>query len=86
MRKYNSVLAGEASAKFSLLPGGHACFDCRISELPNIDYVVDYFRWRNEDARRNALNGHCYWTFRKEGETVEGATQTGFRVNQLLRV
>ena len=75
MRKYNSVLAGEASAKFSLLLGGHACFDCRISELPNIDYVVDYFRWRNEDAHRNALNGHCYWMLRKEGETVEGATK-----------
>ncbi|MBV8811351.1 MAG: hypothetical protein JO033_21995, partial [Acidobacteriaceae bacterium] len=36
VRKYNSVLAGEASAKFSLLLGGHACFDCRISELPGV--------------------------------------------------
>jgi tRNA(His) guanylyltransferase len=75
VRKYNSVLAGEASAKFSLLLGDHACFDCRISELPNIDYLVDYFRWRNEDAHRNALNGHCYWVLRKEGENVERATK-----------
>ena len=74
-RKYNSVLAGEASAKFSLLLGDHACFDCRISELPGVDYVVDYFRWRNEDAHRNALNGHCYWMLRKEGQTVEQATK-----------
>lgn len=73
-RKYNSVLAGEASAKFSLLLGGHASFDCRISELPNLDNVVDYFRWRNEDAHRNALNGHCYWTLRNEGLGVEQAT------------
>ncbi|HYG81631.1 MAG TPA: tRNA(His) guanylyltransferase Thg1 family protein [Pyrinomonadaceae bacterium] len=81
VRKYNSVLAGEASAKFSLLLGGHACFDCRISELPNLDYVVDYFRWRNEDAHRNALNGHCYWMLRKEGETVGGATEALHRLS-----
>ena len=70
-----SVLAGEASAKFSPLLGGHARFDCRISELPGIDYVVDYLRRRNEDAHRNALNNHCYWMLRKEGRTVEQATK-----------
>lgn len=74
VRKYNSILAGEASAKFALLLGEHACFDCRISELPNIDCVIDYFRWRNEDAHRNALNAHCYWALRKEGKTVQQAT------------
>src|SRR5262245_28065195 len=33
LRKYNSILAGEASAKFSLSLGAHATFDCRISQL-----------------------------------------------------
>ena len=75
-RKYNSILAGEASAKFSLLLGSHACFDSRISELPNEDLVVDYFRWRHEDAHRNALGAHCYWALRKEGQSVEQATGT----------
>lgn len=75
MRKYNSILAGEASAKFSLLLGDHACFDCRISELPSIELVSDYFRWRNEDAHRNALNGWCYWTLRKEGQSFRQATK-----------
>lgn len=75
VRKYNSILAGEASAKFTLLLGGYACFDCRISELPTVEHVVDYFRWRNEDAHRNALNGHCYWALRKEGHSVEQATK-----------
>ena len=74
VRKYNSVLAGEASAKFSLLLQDLACFDCRISELPNVELVVDYFRWRNEDAHRNALNAHCYWLLRKDGQTVQQAT------------
>ncbi|HEX3251580.1 MAG TPA: tRNA(His) guanylyltransferase Thg1 family protein [Pyrinomonadaceae bacterium] len=75
VRKYNSILAGEASARFSLLLQDHACFDSRISELPNVDLVVDYFRWRNEDAHRNALNAHCYWLLRKEGQTVQQATK-----------
>lgn len=67
LRKYTSVLAGEASAKFSLMLGELAAFDCRICELPDRKTVVDYFRWRNEDAHRNGLNAHCYWMLRKEG-------------------
>ena len=74
LRKYNSILAGEASARFSLLLGDVACFDCRVAQLPRVDDVVDYFRWRNEDAHRNALNAHCYWLLRKEGQSVQDAT------------
>ena len=73
-RKLNSVLAGEASAKFSLLLGDVAAFDCRICQLPSKGLVVDYFRWRNEDAHRNALNSHCYWSLRKHGESAKNAT------------
>lgn len=73
LRKLNSVLAGEASACFSLLLGEAACFDCRISQLPRTQDVVDYFRWRNEDAHRNALNAHCYWLLRKQGCKQEEA-------------
>ena len=75
-RKYNSVLAGEASAKFSLLLGDVGVFDCRISQLPDETLVRDYFRWRNEDAARNALNAHGYWMLRKRGDTVARATST----------
>lgn len=74
LRKFISILAGEASAKFSLLLGDVACFDCRISQLPGVDLVIDYFRWRSEDANRNALNAHCYWSLRKDGKSVEEAT------------
>jgi len=74
LRKLNSILAGEASAKFSLLLGDMACFDARISELPTRELVVDYFRWRNEDAHRNALNSYCYWTSRRNGKSVGQAT------------
>ena len=73
-RKLNSILAGEASAKFSTLLGGVAAFDCRLCELPNAELVRDYFRWRSEDAHRNALNAHCYWALRKDGRSVKEAT------------
>jgi tRNA(His) 5'-end guanylyltransferase len=75
-RKLISILAGEASAKFSLLLGAVACFDCRIAQLPSAELVVDYFRWRSEDAHRNALNAHCYWLLRKQGKGVGEATAT----------
>ena len=35
---------------------------------------MDYFRWRNEDAARNALNSWCYWTLRKDGLNEQQAT------------
>lgn len=75
LRKYLSVLAGEASAAFSLRLGAPAAFDCRISQLPREDDVVDYFRWRHEDAHRNALNGHCYWLMRRQGLDDAEATR-----------
>ena len=78
IRKYNSVLAGEASAKFSVLLGDVAAFDCRICQLPNLGLVIDYFRWRAEDAHRNALNAHCYWAIRNQGIEANAATEQLF--------
>jgi tRNA(His) 5'-end guanylyltransferase len=88
-RKLNSVLAGEASAKFSLLLGDVACFDSRISELATEDQVVDYFRWRNEDAHRNALSAHCYWLLRRQNLSEREASDRLLRLgtadkNELL--
>jgi tRNA(His) 5'-end guanylyltransferase len=74
LRKLQSILAGEASAKFSLLLGAMACFDCRISQLPSAKLVIDYLRWRQEDAHRNALNAHCYWLLRRQGQGSSQAT------------
>jgi len=80
-RKLNSVLAGEASAKFSLLLGDIGAFDCRICQLPNRQLVIDYFRWRNEDAHRNAINAHCYWSLRKEGVSPAESSATFTRMS-----
>lgn len=75
VRKLNSVLAGMASAEFSLLLGRPGVFDCRIIPIPNRELIVDYFRWRMEDAHRNSLNSWCYWTLRKEGISAAEASR-----------
>lgn len=76
VRKYNSILAGEASAAFSLQLGRAAAFDCRTIPLPTAERVQDYYLWRQEDAHRNSLNSHCYWMLRKEGMSAAEATET----------
>lgn len=74
VRKFNSILAGQASAAFSLQLGQVIAMDCRLVPLPSIEKVKDYFLWRQEDAHRNALNAHCYWMLRKEGMGAQEAT------------
>ena len=75
LRKWLSILAGEASACFALKLGAVACFDCRVSQLPTLENVVDYFRWRSEDAHRNTLNAYCYWTLRHSHQDAQTATR-----------
>ncbi|MBQ3482049.1 MAG: guanylyltransferase [Oscillospiraceae bacterium] len=75
VRKYNSLLAGVASASFSAQLGKQAIFDCRMVPLPTVERVQDYFLWRQEDAHRNSLNAHCYWMLRKQGKSVAEATK-----------
>ena len=75
VRKFNSILAGVASATFSMNLGQEAIFDCRMVPLPTLERVQDYFLWRQEDAHRNSLNAHCYWMLRKQGQSVNEATK-----------
>lgn len=102
VRKLDTTLAGCASAYFTMRYKEYLCdnstedtefdictFDCRIVPLPNKERVADCFLWRQEDANRNALNGWCYWTLRKEGKSKREATSilsgkgTAFK-NELL--
>ena len=61
-QKFNSILAGEASVAFTEAFGTPGVFDCRLVPLPTVEVVMDYFRWRQEDSHRNALNAYVYWT------------------------
>lgn len=74
-RKLLSLLAAEASAKFSLLLGELATFDCRLNLQYEWGKVLDYFRWRSIDAERNSFNAYCYWLLRAEGLDAQSATE-----------
>jgi tRNA(His) 5'-end guanylyltransferase len=75
IEKIVSVTASIASAVFSLAIGAPVAFDSRIVAAADESQVVDYFRWRQADASRCALNGWCYWTLRKSGKGVDVATK-----------
>lgn len=75
LEKAVSIAAGIASAAFTLACGEAAHFDSRVWLGVSDAHVVDYFRWRQADATRCALNGWCYWTLRKEGGSVREATR-----------
>lgn len=74
VEKIVSVLAGVASATFSVAAGEAAHFDARVWVGATDADVVDYFRWRQSDATRCCLNGWVYWTLRNEGSSVGEAT------------
>lgn len=74
IRKYNSLLAAEASVKFSQLMNATAIFDCRIISLPSLEDVHDYFLWRMEDSHRNSIYAHCYYKLLANGKSPQDAT------------
>jgi len=76
LEKIVSLSAGIASATFTQTCGERAHFDSRVLLAVNEEAVSDYFRWRQSDAARCALNGWCYWTLRKAGSSVKEATET----------
>jgi len=89
VEKLVSIAASIAGGTFSLAVGAPVEFDCRIWVGAQKETVVDYFRWRRADAARCALNGWAYWTLRKAGQTVDGATtalrgQSAAYKNELL--
>lgn len=74
LEKLVSLSAATAASTFTHACGEPVQFDSRVWLGVNEAVVVDYFRWRQADAGRCALNGWCYWTLRKAGKTVAEAT------------
>ncbi len=74
LEKVVSLSAGIASATLCQAYGTSVQFDSRAVLAPEDEQVVDYFRWRQADAARCALNGWTYWTLRKGGQGVAAAT------------
>lgn len=74
VEKAISIAAGLASSAFTLACGEAAVFDARLWVAGTDSATVDYFRWRQADATRCAMNGWCYWTLRNAGVSVAEAT------------
>jgi tRNA(His) guanylyltransferase len=75
VEKLVSISAGVATAAFTHAAGEPAHFDARLWVGVGVGDVVDYFSWRQADAARCALNGWCYWTLRKNGQSGSQATR-----------
>jgi len=84
--KLASVFAGEASAALTLALGQTAAFDGRVVALPDEEALIDYFRWRAEDTRRNALHSHCYWALRRTGKSGRAAERATAGVTSEAKV
>jgi tRNA(His) 5'-end guanylyltransferase len=69
-----STSVGIASATFTHQAGLPATFDSRIWVGVSQELVTDYFRWRQAEAARCALNGPVYWTLRNVGKRMSEAT------------
>jgi tRNA(His) guanylyltransferase len=91
LEKIVSISASIASATFTHAFQTIVNFDSRVWLGVNQAQVIDYFRWRQAEARRCALNGWCYWMLRKLGETARKATtildsqSVAFKIDLLLQ-
>lgn len=83
LEKVVSVSAAAAASKMTdlIVSAAHGdiitpsiMFDSRVCICPNEAAVTDYFRWRQSDANRCAINGYCYWTLRQEGMSAHKAS------------
>ncbi|SCL29479.1 tRNA(His)-5'-guanylyltransferase [Micromonospora rhizosphaerae] len=75
VEKLVSISAGIASAAFTHAATQPAHFDSRLWVGVGVEDVADYFSWRQSDATRSALNGWCYWTLRKDGQSPRQASR-----------
>lgn len=80
----SAALAGEASARCTLLLGALASFGARVAELPDAAQVVAYFAGRQAAAVAAALQVHCAWELQQRGASeadararVEAAAEDG---------
>ena len=58
-RRLLSRIAGEASAKLSLLMGQVATFEARLYEFDSVEAATEYFRWRMDETQSLAIDRWC---------------------------
>lgn len=61
--KITSVLAGQASAAFSIFMSRLASFDCRVFSVPDLHEAANAVLWRWFDAKRNSIGALAHHVF-----------------------
>ncbi len=74
-RRLLSRIAGEASAKLSLLIGQVATFEARLYEFPQNIPAIDYFRWRQESSLMTAIDRYCGDVLGRSGADTSAVPQ-----------
>lgn len=72
-RRLLSRIAGEGSAKLSLLLGAVSTFEARLYELPEVPLAIDYFAWRQKEAHLRAVDRYCLFMLGQSGTEAQGA-------------
>lgn len=66
-RRLLSRITGEASAKISLLLGKVATFQGQLYQFDSMEATCEYFLWRSEQARMEALTACCHQALIQSG-------------------
>lgn len=74
VEKIVSLMAASATSTFVNATHISAQFDSRAIVIPTKNSLVDYFRWRQGDAVRNALSQFAFWTLVGGGMTENKAS------------
>lgn len=70
-RRLLSRLAGESSAKLSLLMGEVFTFDVRLFETPSVELARSYFLWRRERAEAAAVERYVTHVLTEAGTDAQ---------------
>lgn len=84
VEKIVSISAGIVSQAFNNFQTtaalGH--FDSRIWIDADNKSISDYFRWRQENSERNAMQSWCYWSLCNKGLSNRTAAKTLHKMNR----
>jgi tRNA(His) 5'-end guanylyltransferase len=72
-RRLLARIAGEGSAKLSLLLGNVCTFETRLYQFEDSKLAVDYFRWRQESAFNRAVDRYCLFVLGQSGTELAAA-------------
>lgn len=75
VERISSISAASASVAFTTACGEPAFFESSLWAANSDTEVLEYFRWRQAECARSAMNAWCYWLMRREGLGADEVTE-----------